>query len=387
MSNTSSELRLFLSVDIAGSTRLKNLKNHQVLLKTYQDRKILADRLDIAQELDKEKFLIESVLDEMAEDDFDWASLISHTFAEFDQTFHKLYLLYHQEEPGAKSLLPHEFYPWKALGDELIYSFKISDRKQLHHYVCAFLAAIRHNDRALKEKNYIRLKGSAWTAGFPVRNREIRLPMPVVNIGGYPESIYPYPALDYLGPDMDIGFRLGKYTWPGFLIVSMDLAQLLGQYAHHDQVRIKFLGWEKLKGVWLDRPYPIYWAVLPREYKYQNPYTEYEKGDETESALLKNWIYNTEEIQEAKSSLDEIKAIRAQLPKNLGFVSPYIVEENSTNDEIPESHKEILKLIDAINAHPAGPAGPQNTDDREYPPRTEYSQDELKKELEAQFFS
>lgn len=380
-----SELRLFLSVDIAGSTNLKNIKNHQALLQIHRERQSVINQvIPLEEEQKRTKILTRSILTHLSEEDLDWASVISATFNDFNQLFRKLYILCCSTED--KDIQKNLFYPWKALGDELIYSFPVKRRKDIHDYVCCFLAALRKVDNKLKERNFIRLKGSAWVAGFPVRNRKVFLPMPeVVVTQGSANAIYPYPRLDFWGPDMDIGFRIGRCTWPGFIVLSMDLAQLLGEHTYHQQILLKFLGWESLKGVWSDRPYPIFWASLPEDYEYQTKYQEYEHGSEMQSDFLKKWIDKKNEPKEAKHFVELITQIRNQLPGNLGAVRPYISQEGTENDKIPEEHAQILAILQEVSKHPTGIGGHQHQEADTHDAPT-IDEEKIKLEITEMFF-
>ena len=68
-------------------------------------------------------------------------------------------------------------------------------------------------------------------------------------------------AEDFLGPDIDIGFRLGPHVAANVLAVSAELAFIL--LDHEDSMglsgRLRIVGYKQLKGVWRGRPYPIIW--------------------------------------------------------------------------------------------------------------------------------
>ncbi len=293
-----SELRLFLSVDISGSTNLKNIKNYQKLIKRFNEIENLISKLKENRFVDKKNEIDDFKYKILCEEDLDWASSINSIFNDFHLLF-------------AKNI-NETIYPWKVLGDELIYSFRIDSRENLYKYTLDFLIALRYYDKKLSKENTIRLKGSGWVAGFPVRNRKIIMQ-------SFPELYYknkkgnyekfPYPREDYLGPDMDIGFRISKYVWPGFIVASLDLVYLLIQLKKEekDQFKIYEVGWEQLKGVWNDRPYPIYWLSLPEEFSSNYySYQEYYPWDIENNKFLKNYIL-LKENEKKKSQEDFLK--------------------------------------------------------------------------------
>ena len=81
---------------------------------------------------------------------------------------------------------------------------------------------------------------------------EIKIPeMPGVDDAG--DSAY----ADYLGPDVDLGFRLAHQAGPGQFIVSLNLAEALAALPEHRDIRIHNVDQAVLKGVFHGRPYPL----------------------------------------------------------------------------------------------------------------------------------
>ena len=202
--NTSG-MRAFFSADLAGSTKLKNRLNHQELLRRYTSRKHLVKSLNKrgAESPDEIRAILNNL--NIGTDDYDWAQVVRRFYEDLCASFSQL--------------------PWKAMGDELIFSIPVSGRADLHLVTVAFLKAIRDMDGKLRNRRFpdsvsaVRIKGTAWVAGFPVRNRAIAIPT----------SSGETKRVDYLGPEMDTGFRLGKCTRPGMLAISVEMAELLAE--------------------------------------------------------------------------------------------------------------------------------------------------------------
>jgi hypothetical protein len=140
---------------------------------------------------------------------------------------------------------------WKALGDELIFTALIAHETDAEIYLSAFRAALVQQIRNIStgaQRLPISFKGTAWLAGFPLWNSAI--PMQHDN-----SSV---PSYDYVGPLIDVGFRLTNMASPRKLVVSADLAWFI---ARQERSGLKFLydGRVTLKGVLNDRPYPIFW--------------------------------------------------------------------------------------------------------------------------------
>ena len=62
---------------------------------------------------------------------------------------------------------------------------------------------------------------------------------------------------DYLGPDVDLGFRLAHHAGHGQFIVSLNLAEALAALPQHRDIRFHDVGQAVLKGVFHGRPYPL----------------------------------------------------------------------------------------------------------------------------------
>ena len=151
----------------------------------------------------------------------------------------------------AEDTLP-EVAVWKFMGDETI-------------FVCApvspeeatLLLRAHFNAMAAYEAEYLadlplRLKGTAWLARFPSPNIEIEVPE-LARGGGTTQT-------DFIGPDIDLGFRLGKFAWPATVSVSLDLLDVVLQAGNRELLDFFLVGREPLKGVLFGRPYPAVWA-------------------------------------------------------------------------------------------------------------------------------
>lgn len=340
------QIRLFLSVDISGSTDLKNNKNYMHLLNRFNDLKKIHNRVKntlISSCGDDDDDATADIIYEILEnEDLDWLKTINDTFIDF----HTMFIRELQQDSKDTPV-----FPWKVLGDELIYSLYINNDEELHNNLLAFYKTLRRYDKELCKKNSIRLKGSAWIASFPIRNKIINIPSPLLyyknNEGN--EIKYPYPKEDYLGPEMDIGFRIGKCVISGFIVISIELAYLLGSMNSNDQFRIVNVGWEQLKGVWGGRHYPIYWLELPSSYQKDTEYFYdeiYYPWETATNKFLSKWDKQKQsnELLEAKQEQTKIKKIITKLPIKLGLSIPYFPEDPKK----PFYHDEILSLYQKI---------------------------------------
>jgi hypothetical protein len=170
------------------------------------------------------------------------------------------FLYFHQEFPKyfdkhlnvfIEKLRQHDnsnYKIWKSLGDEIIFTVQLTHRTQIPIYIAAFKAALQEYHNELKAKHPdIGVKGSAWVAGFPVGNA-------VVRIGSGGET-------DFIGPQIDIGFRISKYSTRRKFVISIELAYMLTRITEPEiTCEIYYDGQQEVKGVLANDQYPIFWV-------------------------------------------------------------------------------------------------------------------------------
>jgi len=142
---------------------------------------------------------------------------------------------------------------WKVMGDEVIFVASPDSAGELVNLLLALVRTMNaYEDRYLGDLP-LRLKGTAWLADFSGPNIELEIP----ELSGG-EIVR---AIDYIGPDLDLGFRVGKFARPACLALSFDVADLVLTAGNADQVTLYLIGAEELKGVMFGRPYPIIWML------------------------------------------------------------------------------------------------------------------------------
>lgn len=339
-----SHMRVFLSADLVGSTKLKNRLNHQELIEKYRARRDVIAKLrdqDPTLQIGKE-LETAAVLESLGigGEDYDWAEVVRR----FYEGVHSEFQLALKGAGFDQAFVEH-LAPWKAVGDELIYELEAGGRKNLHRIAIAFLRAVRAMDSKIPDAGNqattgLRVKGAAWVAGFPVRNRQVELP--------------PDKRPDFLGPDMDSGFRIAKCTRAGMLVVSVELAELLGEcQGDYAPMLGKIVGWEKLPGVWNDHAYPVIWADFPDSHPASESHRakSFTAWDQEECRWCKSW----EDVLKPKQQLSVLAKFltdtRASLPASLGLVNPYVLGDPLEDQEIPLSHREIHELLESIERH------------------------------------
>ncbi len=104
------------------------------------------------------------------------------------------------------------------------------------------------------------MKATVWTASFPIINKRIRVPIVLAKAGNKEKQL-----TDYLGPSMDIGFRLSKYSTKDLITISLEVACILSlakkseKIFEEEEIKIIHNKLEKLKGIYAGQPYPIFW--------------------------------------------------------------------------------------------------------------------------------
>jgi len=124
----------------------------------------------------------------------------------------------------AKSTSPYtEVTVWKYIGDEVVLVSELTCQKYhpLFHTL-ALAETVKHFNHEFEKNrpepdNVLRFKGTAWVGGFPVTNIELNLPGQVEGQS----------ARDFLGPSIDLGFRLSKFASEDRLVISASLAYLI----------------------------------------------------------------------------------------------------------------------------------------------------------------
>lgn len=144
-------------------------------------------------------------------------------------------------EPGSSRLAL-----WKTIGDEIVFSAELRSAADAGRMVQAFSRGVGRYRRGITNPpRGLDLKCAGWTAGFPVGNLEVLLP------GQDGQT-------DYIGPGMDIGFRLVKEASPRRLMLSVELVYILSLPVFPDP-EICAGSSVELKGVGKGHRYPALW--------------------------------------------------------------------------------------------------------------------------------
>jgi len=258
---------MFFSADLVGSTSLKQEPMEVADGLVIPDRSRWFDRI--------QDFYLRSVAHFVGE----WVS----------------YRDKNQHEPYVATMMVPKV--WKTIGDEVLFWAEIRDSRQVLAYLWCWIEAMRklreHSESSLgptapsqprrrrPAKESIDVKCCSWIAHFPWRNKVIfssksgRTGGEIDNIvdnnlqllrnyfsrEGVDKDLVP----DFVGPGIDIGFRLAQQSTSRRFVISTDVAYMMSVVAEADEgdlPPVHFEGVHILKGVLGGLEYPMFWIDM-----------------------------------------------------------------------------------------------------------------------------
>lgn len=156
---------------------------------------------------------------------------------------------------------------WKTVGDELIFVNRVDSYAQVITYVSAFRDAMDTYATQKLKNDDLDVKGNGWLASFPYPNQTINVhykPSEMVTEEIEKKADESPHSYEFLGSGIDSGFRIAKNSTPSFFTISPSLARIicmgnrnkdtLGKLGEFDVV---FAGVNQLKGVINGDDFPI----------------------------------------------------------------------------------------------------------------------------------
>ncbi len=140
---------------------------------------------------------------------------------------------------------------WKVIGDEMVFRAQPRSAEEALHIAEAFCRTVVSYDARFFERWPLRIRGCCWAARFPGRNIEIEIPE-TDGAGN----------VDYLGPDVDLGFRLIAQADRGQVILSLNLAEAFASLPARRDMQFYHVDRKVLKGVFAGQPYPLILVTL-----------------------------------------------------------------------------------------------------------------------------
>ena len=185
---------------------------------------------------------------------------------------------------------------WKFVGDEVLLYVPINNRneiyeivkatdelvKQLNHWIADYILKfyecsgqcleeivgctcpfrfLNNGTCKIKEilSNSLGAKATIWIAVCGKSNEDRNI---IHVTSSSTSNLFGNDAFDFLGPEIDEGFRIAKFAVNKRVVVSPFLVNILHRTAKDDAKAIiesnfRIISYQKLKGVWRERPFPI----------------------------------------------------------------------------------------------------------------------------------
>jgi hypothetical protein len=212
-----------------------------------------------------------------------WFAKIQGFYFEAHQAFQREFEK-HKEESDDSTLIGESPKLWKTIGDEVLFVKVIDDHRQIVHTLRCWMRAVEAMRVFIKKGNTrLDVKCTSWLAGFPFRNSEVAVEagqsstsiesgdwfleggkiLNRIYSGDAPKGV----IVDYIGPSIDIGFRLGQFSSARKFVISVDIAYVLavanpGVMTKDRVFSIHYEGSHALKGVLGGLRYPVFWLDL-----------------------------------------------------------------------------------------------------------------------------
>ncbi len=254
---------------------------------------------------------------------------------------------------------------WRILGDEIIFIVPIREKEDMFIYINSIFEILNNMAYQLKKgeffdglglreleqdlmkmQNIISIKASAWIA---IVGENLKKLEPYDNLLQRFKLQEGYGIFEFLGNDIDTGFRMKQNTQDRRLAISYELAYILSRNTDYLQ-NIHIITYKRLKGVWQDRLYPIIW--------YHNK--EYLKG-----MLFENsFYYDEQENSELVKAYFDNRAepvLERKMYVDVDYALNKILEDQKLEDKfakidktIKESQEDVKRLLDPkflLNLH------------------------------------
>ncbi len=298
-------VRLFLSVDLTGSTSFKSKNESFVWLKAFQE-----------------------------------------FYSEFPRRFSENYERTCKDIPGlAEHHAVHLPKIWKTIGDEILFVNRVYCVTHLGAYVTAFSKTLHEFGASVQGNHDLNTKGNGWIAAFPSPNCSIQVRSPDnedpisghgdLNTEVFEAAVDTNPEnFDFLGKGIDSGFRIARNSTIDTFTISPALAFLLVK-AKGNPDATKFDGDlvfhepQRFKGVVGDRPYPVISIDTVRS------------ADERRLKDLEA------ELLQKPAIVQEMKQLRAYLETYIdmrGIEMPCLkLSDNDDDEELPKHYHDYIK--------------------------------------------
>lgn len=192
---------------------------------------------------------------------------------------------------------------WRILGDEVVFIVPIKEETDFYIYTDSIFEILNSmvtqlkkgflfdalmfeikEKEVMKVQNIISLKAAAWIAIIGEHLNKLELFDNILERYRLQEG---YGVFEFLGNDIDAGFRIKEKTHNRRLSISYELAYLLSKKKDYLN-NLHIITYKRLKGIWQGRLYPIIW--------YHDP--KYVEGVSFEESFYYDEIENSELVKE-----------------------------------------------------------------------------------------
>ncbi len=168
---------------------------------------------------------------------------------------------------------------WRVLGDEIIFFVTIKNMEEIYASIDSIYRVLTTENAKLRNGNFLEdkdqdtynkndimlmksnkilaVQAAAWLA-IIISNNDKSYLEPYENIFTKYYINENQQINEFLGHDIDTGFRIKKETQNRRLVVSIELAKILSERTEYLS-RLHIITYKCLKGVWDGRLYPIIW--------------------------------------------------------------------------------------------------------------------------------
>lgn len=163
---------------------------------------------------------------------------------------------------------------WRILGDEVIFIVPIKEKNDIFVYVNSIFEILNimvfqlkkgtffdelglcdFDCNLMKMQNIISMKASAWIAVIGENFKKLEQYDNLIERFKLQEG---YGIFEFLGNDIDTGFRIKENTQDRRFAISYELAYIVSRNTDYLK-NIHIITYKRLKGVWQNRLYPIIW--------------------------------------------------------------------------------------------------------------------------------
>lgn len=159
---------------------------------------------------------------------------------------------------------------WRILGDEIIFIISVKNHGVLPdmiHSINKVLSQTVEDIHSRDPQGNLSLKAVAWIAFISnnVNETDEKSKWYNYSLIYHVDIIHGRYISEFIGNDIDCGFRIRDYAVKGMFFLSFELAYLImGKISESNNSTkegpcgfLQVLGFKKLKGIWDNRPYPI----------------------------------------------------------------------------------------------------------------------------------